>query len=161
MYLRGKYFETGDEIMKQISIKLNKEAVACIGYEIECHKMSDFSLSLMEACDVKASIAQRYMNYRFLYNHIKQVENIRLVCNDIEEVTTAPLYFPIYVTNRTKIQNKLAENHIYAPILWPVNTEDLLINENIRYIYSHILMIPIDQRYGKDDMAKIVSILNS
>lgn len=75
--------------------------------------------------------------------------------------TTAPLYFPIYVSNRTEIQKKLAAKHIYAPVLWPVNTAEVLINDNIKYIYSHILMIPIDQRYDEQDMKKIVTILNS
>lgn len=160
MYLRGRYFETEDEIIKSISIKLNKEAVTYIGQDIECHKMSDFSLSLMKGCNVAISIEQRYLNYRYLYYNIKQTENIKIVCNNINEVTTAPLYFPIYVADRAIIQKKLAENHIYAPVLWPVTTEYLLIDDTIRYIYSHILMIPIDQRYTEDDMAKIVSILN-
>lgn len=160
MYLRGRYFETEDEIIKSISIKLNKEAVACIGQDIKCHKMSDFSLSLMEGFDITASIERRFLNYSYLYRHIKRTEGIRLVCSDIEDVTTAPLYFPIYVENRAKIQKILAENHIYAPVLWPVSTNELLINEGIKYIYSHILMIPIDQRYDEDDMMRIVELIN-
>ena len=50
--------------------------------------------------------------------------------------------------------------HIYAPVLWPVQTKDVLINEEVEYIYSHILMLPIDQRYSIDDMIKIVELAN-
>lgn len=33
-------------------------------------------------------------------------------------------------------------------------------NEEVEYIYSHILMLPIDQRYSIDDMIKIVELAN-
>ena len=82
------------------------------------------------------------------------------MCKNLDEVTTAPLYFPIYVSNRSAFQRKLANKHIYAPVLWPVQTKDVLINEEVEYIYSHILMLPIDQRYSIDDMIKIVELAN-
>lgn len=161
MYLRAKYFETGDEIIKSISIRLNKEAVAGIGNSIALHKMSEFSSLLKSKEESEASTNIRSKNYNYLYNHLYQSSDIKFVCQNINEVTTAPLYFPIYVSNRTEIQKKLAAKHIYAPVLWPVNTAEVLINDNIKYIYSHILMIPIDQRYDEQDMKKIVTILNS
>ena len=40
------------------------------------------------------------------------------------------------------------ESFIYCP------------KENIKDIYSTILMIPIDQRYDVDDMRRIVKIIN-
>lgn len=160
MYLRGKYFETKDELLKINSIKLNKEAVLEINQIRNCHKMSDFSMSIMAKEDENITIEQRFRNYNFLYDNLIQSEDIKFVCNDINEVTTAPLYFPIYVQDRSSLQNKLALHHIYAPVLWPVNNEDVLINENINKIYSTILMIPIDQRYDCGDMQRIVNIIN-
>ena len=53
----------------------------------------------------------------------------------------------------------LSEQHIYAPVIWPVVYEEVLVNETVKYIYDHILAIPIDQRYDEGDMAKIVSII--
>lgn len=161
MYLRGKYFETEDELIKSISIRLNKEAVSEIGKLIHCHKMSDFSMSVMDTEDENKSIEQRFRNYQYLYDNLCQSEQIKFVCNDIDDVTTSPLYFPIYALDRSLLQNKLASQHIYAPVLWPVYNEDVLINENIKKIYSTILMIPIDQRYDEEDMYKIVSLLNA
>ncbi len=161
MYLRGLYFKTGDEIVKAISIKLNKEAVMSISHTIECHKMSDLSINIMDNEDINTSIEIRFKNYKRLYDRISQTLDLKFACRSIDEVTTAPLYFPIYLNNRTEIQKKLALQHIYAPVLWPVQTEDVLINDNIRYIYSHILMLPIDQRYNETDMDRIVSVLNN
>lgn len=161
MYLRGKYFETKDELIKSISIRLNKDAVSEIGRLIHCHKMSDFSMAVMNLEDGNRSIEQRFRNYKFLYDNLCQSAQIKFVCKDINEVTTAPLYFPIYVVDRVSLQRKLASEHIYAPVLWPVYNEDILINENIKKIYSSILMIPIDQRYDAEDMYKIVSLINT
>ena len=161
MYLRAKYFETEDETIKSHSVRLNKEAVAKINKDIKCHKMSNFSLAIMEKENHKEFINKRFQNYKFLYNNIHQSKNIKFVCNDINDVTTAPLYFPLYVSDRNEIQKKLAQEHIYAPILWPISTKDLLINEKIIYIYMHILMIPIDQRYNTTDMYRVVKLLNA
>lgn len=160
MYLRGKYFDTKDELIKSISIRLNKDAVSEIGRLIQCHKMSDFSMAVMNTEDENKSIEQRFKNYQYLYDNLWQSEQIKFVCNDINEVTTAPLYFPIYVIDRASLQKKLASQHIYAPVLWPVHNDDVLINENIKKIYSTILMIPIDQRYDHKDMIRIVNVIN-
>lgn len=159
MYLRQKYFETDDEFIKQISIRLNKEAVAGIGGKIVPHRMSDFSLSIMQDENVMSLQEKRMSNYRFLFDSINDNEAVRKTCKDIKEVTTAPLYFPIYAEHRAELKKKLAVEHIYAPILWPVYNENLLINDNIKYIYSHILMLPIDQRYDIEDMIKIVKVI--
>lgn len=160
MFLRGNYFKTSDEIIKAISIRLNKEAVKGIGAQIESHRMSAFSINIMEKENHENSIQIRFDNYKYLYHHIKESRELQFVCKNLDEVTTAPLYFPIYVSNRAAFQRKLANKHIYAPVLWPVQTKDVLINGEVEYIYSHILMLPIDQRYSIEDMIKIVDLAN-
>ena len=77
----------------------------------------------------------------------------------MEEITCAPLFFPIYVKERTEFQKRLAENEIYAPVLWPVHTKELLINGTIKQIYDEILMLPIDQRYGREDMKRMLEVI--
>jgi hypothetical protein len=159
MYLRGKYFNTGDEELKNISIRLNKDAVAGTGKTISLHKMSDFSLMIMDKENKDTSMMTRLENYRHLFLNINSGK-VKSVCSNIDDVTTSPLYFPIYVRDRACLQRRLAQDNVYAPILWPVNTDDVLINDNIKEIYSTILMIPIDQRYNVSDMSRIVKIIN-
>ena len=59
------------------------------------------------------------------------------------------------------VQHNLAKEHIYAPVLWPRAYDNVLIDDDVIHIYDHILMIPIDQRYGTDDMDKIIKIFNN
>ena len=103
---------------------------------------------------------KRRENYDYLFNHLKQNPNCTFVCPDSSEVLNTPLYFPIFVEKRESLQKALADSHVYAPILWPVENPDVLISEDIRYIYDYILAIPCDQRYGEEEMARIVRVIN-
>ena len=160
MYLRGEYYLHSDEIIKQISIRLNKDAVKGIAGEIRPHGMASFSKTMLAIEDVEFNISQRTTNYNILYQGLKSCTKCALVCEDLSRITTAPLYFPIYVEDRPTLQKKLALQHIYAPVLWPVITKEVLINSTIEYIFDHLLAIPCDQRYDRKDMEKIINVIN-
>lgn len=157
MYLRHCYFRTGDVELKKISIHLNKWVSGSVEKNTYPHKMSDLSYTVYLDADMEKNQASRIKNYRFLYEHLSGNMIVSPVCCDIKDVTTAPLYFPLYSSNREYLQRKLAEDGIYAPVLWPLHDKALLINDDIEHIYSRILMLPIDQRYGLDDMSFIVN----
>ena len=159
MYLRGEYFLHSNEAIKQISIRQNKDAVKGITGEITPHEMAQFSKAMLAIEDVKFNISQRTSNYNKLYNGLKNCLKCNLVCEDLSRVTTAPLYFPIYVDDRPALQKKLALQHIYAPVLWPVSTKEILINSSIEYMFDHLLAIPCDQRYDEKDMEKIIKVI--
>lgn len=159
MYLRGEYFKNNDEHIKQISIRLNKIAVESVDFDIKPHKMADISIRLMEEIDMSNVQTQRLFNYKYLLKNINN-KNIKLLNNNMNRVTTAPLYFIIYTKNRKEIQAKLCSEHIYAPIIWPIYYKEVLIDDTTKEIYDETLAIPIDQRYNEKDMARIVNILN-
>lgn len=159
MYLRGEYFLHSDETIKQISIRLNKDAVKGIAGEITPHEMAPFSKAMLAIEDFKFNISQRITNYNKLYQGLKSCSKCTLVCEELSRVTTAPLYFPIYVDDRPALQKKLALQHIYAPVLWPVSTKEILINSSIEYMFDHLLAIPCDQRYDEEDMEKIIKVI--
>ncbi len=161
MYLRGQYFGNGYQRTKAVSIRLSKSADHLAESNITPHKMSQIAYSLFLKEDKEYNQKQRYENYRFLYDNIKDNEQISKVCQDLSEVTTAPLYFTIYVCHRASLQKVLAQDAIYAPVIWPVEDERVLINDEVRYIYEHILAIPCDQRYNEDDMQRVVDIINN
>lgn len=79
--------------------------------------------------------------------------------NDITEA--APLYYPVYAAARDDLQKFLAHRSVYAPTLWPVGeaNRDILTREE-RYIYDHILALPVDQRYGREEMQRILELLD-
>lgn len=159
MYLRGLYFQTDNEEVKSISRRLNKMAVEMTDYHISPHKMSAYSYGLLTKENARLNQERRFENYEFLLNKLKSVDGCEMFCDNMAEISSAPLYFMIYVNDRSDLQRDLAEHHIYAPVIWPVVYHEVLINETIKYIYDYILAIPIDQRYDEHDMGTIVEVI--
>lgn len=160
MYLRGHYFKFGDQRVKKISIRLSKEADHMAEKGIKPHRMSPIAYQLFLQQDQVMNQKKRFKNYTFLFKHIKESNRVAKVCDNLNHVTTAPLYFTIYVEGRPDLQRQLAQDAIYAPVIWPVEDERVLINNETKYIYDHLLAIPCDQRYGNDDMQRAVNIIN-
>lgn len=69
-----------------------------------------------------------------------------------------PLYFPVLLRiERLKLQTFLAHQRVYAPIIWPKST--LIQSNGDDTLYNQLLCIPIDQRYGEDEMKCILKLL--
>ncbi len=161
MYLRGQYFGNGEQRTKAISIHLSKSADHIADSNITSHKMSQVAYNLLVKEDMEKNQKNRFSNYTYLFNKIKETPKIAKVCQNMADVTTAPLYFTIYVQDRPALQRLLAQDSIYAPVIWPVEDERVLINEEVKYIYDHVLAIPCDQRYDEKDMRRAVEIINN
>ena len=159
MYLRGLYFQTDNEEVKSISRRLNKMAVEMTDYNIAPHKMSEISCALLAKEDKLENQKRRCSNYKYLLDQLEVFKDCQILCDNMDEVNSAPLYFMVYVNDRGDLQRDLAEHHIYAPVIWPVVYDEVLINDTLKYIYDHILAIPIDQRYDEHDMEKIVKVI--
>lgn len=161
MFLRGQYFGNGEPRTKAISIRLSKAADHIAQSNIAPHKMSLVAYNIMCREDEKFIQKQRFYNYSFLYQNIHETGNVSKVCMNIREVTSAPLYFTIYVKDRSALQRALAQEAIYAPVIWPVEDVRVLVDEDVKFIYEHLLAIPCDQRYDKNDMQRAVEIINN
>lgn len=161
MFLRGVFLNSGDENVKTLSRFIESRAAAILTNRIEFHRMADFSLKRLAMSDVSMIEKRRLANYHFLYQHLINNETLKPVKTDLSELTTVPLYFPVYVKNRATLQTKLCAKRIYAPVLWPVQTTDILINDTIKEIFDTILMIPCDQRYTEEDMQLVIDVINS
>lgn len=161
MYLRGQYFDNGEQRTKAISIKLSKAADHMAERNIAPHKMSQVAYNLMQNENLELNQQRRFENYIYLYNNIIENDKNTKVCKNMSAVTTAPLYFTIFVKDRSALQRLLVNDAIYAPVIWPVEDERVLINDEIKYIYDHVLAIPCDQRYDEKDMQRAVEIINN
>ena len=158
MFLRGVYYDSGDVRYKEISRRIDKLAVKNASTDVTPHSMSRYAHAVLANYDIRTAAAKRLRNYKFLMDHVVTPELRKL---DIGEVSSAPLYFPVFSTNREAVIQKLIENRIYAPVLWPVRTQSLLINEVISHIFDQILAIPCDQRYGENDLNRVAESLNT
>ena len=71
----------------------------------------------------------------------------------------APFSLPILVKNRDEMQQKLAKRGVYAPVLWPICDEARAVCPVSARMADEMLSIPMDQRYGYDDIEDIANII--
>lgn len=160
MYLRGCYHQTKNQHLKEISMRIGKRSVACSNLPIQAHAMSSFSKNRITKEILMHCAQRRKENYTFLFEKLKNNDNgFHLVRNSMDEIYESPLYFPIYADDRAGLQSFLAQNMIYAPVIWP-KPEQITCGKIVDYIYQHILAIPCDQRYTIGNMEYIVDVLN-
>ncbi len=127
----------------------------------DIYEMSEISQEIMRYMDVRDIKKKRRENYLFLYDNLKSIKEIEYVLG-IPTEQEVPLYFPVYIKDkleRKPIQSYLADKNIYCPIIWPQYVSSDWIGSESKYVYEHILCIPIDQRYGQEEMLYIIKSL--
>ena len=73
---------------------------------------------------------------------------------------SVPLGYVIRLKNRDTVKEKLAANRIFAPIHWSLPQEvDRKRFPDSKMLADSLLTLPIDQRYGPDEMNYIADTL--
>lgn len=138
------------------------QASALLASRQDFYRMGDDSFRLFHAFDYEAMKESRRANYQALLSYPGWQALGQPLFPKLED--QVPLYFPFYVRggDRDRLQAFLAKRDIYAPVIWPLAPylEAQGIQETSRWIYQHILALPIDQRYDRDDMGRILGVLD-
>ena len=123
------------------------------------HPISEISQRMVETINGEEIAYARRENMKHLWSLLNgKVKMIRGLerCFD-----GAPFSLPVLVDNRDAVQKQLAQNGVYAPVLWPIDDKARNLCEVSAYVSDHMLSIPIDQRYNYDDIEDIASIVLS
>lgn len=122
-------------------------------------RISRMSAAILSGIDEEAARQKRAENQSFLYEKLIGMRRLRPVLPI--QGQEAPLYLPVYAKEREDLQRFLAEHDIYAPALWPLGEENRnFLEGDEAYIYEHMLALPIDQRYGVQEMERIAQVLS-
>ena len=135
------------------------EAEGLLGAQKELYLIGELSAKIQAELDIAILKQKRRENFNMLLKGLQNVADLSILFKVLPEDVT-PLYFPILVADRLQWQDFLADNDIYAPVVWPKPSRCPVIDNNSQKVYDQILCIPIDQRYGTDDMKRIVKIIN-
>lgn len=136
-----------------------REAEELLANQRKNYAIGQLSKKIQAELDVDNLKFRRKQNYMVLLDGIRQTKELKVVFDTLPE-DVVPLYFPLLANDRKAVQDYLADNDIYAPVVWPKADGCPLIDDTTEHIYSEILCIPIDQRYGLDDMKRIVKVIN-
>jgi len=109
--------------------------------------MSNLSLSVLSTIDDVQARSRRLANFSYLFNRLKTSFPINLLPE------SAPLVFP-FVSADASLRSRLIAEQIFVATYWPGCVRCGMLVQTV-------LPLPIDQRYGENDMCRITEVLNA
>lgn len=116
-------------------------------------RMSKLTQNLLHGIDYQAVKWRRVENFRYLHEKLGIVNSLELKDGDF--------MYPFMAENGSMLRMKLQQERIYIPTLWPFVLK-VMDQDSLEYkMADNILPLPIDQRYGIDDMEYMVKEINA
>ena len=118
-------------------------------------RMSRLTENLLHGIDYEAVKQRRTENFAYLHKWLSGINHLDLT------IPEGAFMYPLYLENGAEIRNKLQAMKIYIPTLWPAVFALCGKMEPEYDMAKNILPLPVDQRYGTEEMEYLVSIILS
>lgn len=118
-------------------------------------RMSNLTKALLSNINFKALKERRLENFLFLHRRLGNTNSLKIPSfSDF----ACPMIYPYY-TEETSMRVRLIENKVYVPTYWP-NVLKWCTSDELEYnLTNNIIPLPIDQRYGMQEMESILNII--
>lgn len=113
-------------------------------------RMSVIAESLLAATDHEAVKIKRSENWAVLQAGLGDMNLLALRTPEV------PFMYPMLVQSSEGLRAKLAQRGVFVPILWPNVLADERSGPTAKRYARDVLPLPIDQRYGTDDMEYVI-----
>ena len=119
-------------------------------------KMSNITKAILNGIDYKRVREKREKNFRFVHKNLKDFNLLQI---DVETMA-APMVYPLLI-EKDGLKEFLIQNKIYVATYWKdvfkwVSEKDFEFK-----LAKNLVPLPIDQRYGKTNLTKVVKIIKS
>lgn len=115
--------------------------------------MSNLTARIMGTIDYESAQKKREQNFNYLHSLIGNHNLMQL-----HDLPTAPMVYP-FLCEDTNLRRKLINNSVYVATYWK-NVLDWVEKDSLEhYLVNNLLPLPIDHRYGKEDMDLIHKII--
>lgn len=118
-------------------------------------RISPLTLALMGNINYEEAKQKRMVNFNYLHQHLQSSFPFAMTEDDV------PMVYPLYLENGDEVRTKLIQNQIFVARYWPNVLNDAKPTDLEFSLTMNILPLPIDQRYGTEDMSRIISIINT
>ena len=116
--------------------------------------MSKLTQRMMQGIDYEAAAQRRRANFQIFHIALGKENNLELHLDE----DAVPMVYP-YLVSVESMRGRLIDNKIFVARYWP-NVLEWTTNDSIDYMLAYQMQpLPIDQRYGVDDMNRIISIV--
>ena len=119
-------------------------------HEMPIRYMSNFTKRMMRSIDYQLTSHIRRENYKIL----QQSFGGKILCDG-----EIPMIFPYRLENGQTTRNRLIQNKIFVAKYWPNVDEWAGKNATETRMANNIIPLPVDQRYGKEDMKFIIKLI--
>ena len=120
-------------------------------------RMSPQTESILSQIDYDTIIERRRQNYQFLCKELGEKNLLRLPSMDS---FVCPMVYPFMIDDKT-LRGQLIKNQVFVARYWP-NVLEWCDEDELEYkLATQIIPLPIDQRYGKIEIEKIIDILKT
>ena len=148
-YVLGRYERTASEFYEEAA-KNND-----IFDNEPIKEMSKLTRNLLRSIDYEYVKQVRTTNFAYLHEKLRAVNKL-----NVSPIEGAFMY-PLLIDDGMKIRKQLQQMKIYIPTLWP-NVLDECEPDTLEYKFAaDILPIPVDQRYGVEDMEYMCKLITN
>lgn len=117
-------------------------------------RMSKMTQRMMQSIDYEAAAKRRRENYSLLHKALGGENNLELPLDE----DAVPMVYP-YLAPVKGLREKLIENKVFVARYWP-NVLDWTTKDDIEYLLAFQMQpLPVDQRYGEEEMNRIIEII--
>lgn len=118
-------------------------------------QMSNLTRRIMQSIDYDAAAQRRRANYQILHEALGKENNLQLQL----DADAVPMVYP-YLVPVDGLRERLIANKIFVARYWPNVLEWTKPNDIEYTLAAQLLPLPIDQRYGEEEMKRIIEIIN-
>ena len=129
----------------------NDKALSMVGMK----RMSKLTEAMMRGIDYSTKANSRIHNFHILDKALRDTHRFKWVI----DYGMVPLVYPYYVENGAALRQRLITNKVFCARYWP-NVLQWCKPDTLEYqLAENIVCIPIDQRYGEEEMEAIIEII--
>lgn len=146
-FLMGRYEKNANEFYGEY-VENNKRF-----QEAPILRMSGLTHNLLKGIDYAKVTRCRTENFGVLNEILEKYNDLVL------NIPQGAFMYPLYIENGEEVRNKCRLRKIYIPTLWPDVLEKCDETTLEYHMAKNILPLPVDQRYGKEDMEYIAEVI--
>ena len=141
-------------------VGLFSKADEVYGKSTEINGMMEISRQLLNKLDIDHIGQVRRRNYAYLFDRLCEVEHITPLFHKNRLGDQIPIGFPILIKDRDRVRKELRTKAIFCPAHWPLLEEKWIqAFPQSLYLAKHLMTLPIDVRYDKEDMDRLLNEL--
>ncbi len=130
----------------------NDKSLSFVGMK----RMSKLTEAMMRGIDYSTKANKRIHNFQVLDKALRASNRFKWGIDD----GAVPLVYPYYIKNGAKLRQKLIDNQVFCARYWP-NVMDWCEKSDWEYeLVENLVCLPIDQRYGEEDMNQVLAIIS-